>query len=181
MLNPHSSRPVWSFSSLSKTKGQLRPPTTLGDGIEGALISIISTREESRSKEHPRDLLQTKQRLLLKWNRRLLSFTQTPCERLILSPSGILMANERQIWIRIPSQRKAGDPTGQILTPSSCSCFQQSLSGQKDFLTSLSGPVPYPILGELRYYCPGLMCAIHHPTQNVGVRVPDPKERWSHS
>ena len=61
MLKPHSSRPVWSFSSQNTTKDQPRYPTTPGDRVEGAIVYIISKREEFTSKESPRGVLQRKQ------------------------------------------------------------------------------------------------------------------------
>lgn len=60
MLNPHRSRPVWSFSSQSKTKVQPRDPTTPGDGVERAIVYVISKRKEFTSKESPRGLFTEK-------------------------------------------------------------------------------------------------------------------------
>lgn len=150
MLKPHSSRPVWSFSSQNTTKGQPRYPTTPGDRVEGAIVYNISKREEFTSKESPRGVLQRKQRLLLKWNRRvhILSFPWTPWEKLILSPSWILMANEMKIWVRNDViLRKAGVQMWQILTPLfalPAQIVHDSVTRQGGFLISLSGPVSPP-------------------------------------
>ena len=162
-MRSSSSRPVWSFSSLSATKGQPRYPTTPGDGVESAIVYIMSKREEFTSKESQRGVLQRKQRLLLKWNRRahILSFTGTPWERLILSPSRILMANEMQIQFRNDAtSRKAGGQIRQILTLL-CALLAQivrdSVTRQETFLISLSGSVSLPLLGSyiatFLYWC----------------------------
>lgn len=118
------------------------------------IVYFISKREEFTSKESPRGVLQRKQRLPLKWNWRvhILFCTWISWERFILSPSGILMVNEMQIWVRNDAiSRKAGDPIWHILTHLA-HCFLKQFMIQKvtrlgGFLISLSGPVPLPLSG----------------------------------
>lgn len=154
ILNPHSCRPVWRFSSRSKTKGQARYPTTPGGGVERAIVYIISKREEFTSKQSSRGLSYRENRLLLKRIRRLyiLSFTRTVWEKLILSPSWILLANEMQIWIRNDAaSRKVRDQIWQILIhfsallPETVHASNSHCLGRK---ASLSGPVPHSLLGR---------------------------------
>lgn len=64
ILNPHSSRSVWSFSSLSKTKGPSRYPTTLGDRVERELLLITKQKGRIHKQREPKGPLAEKTKTL---------------------------------------------------------------------------------------------------------------------
>lgn len=183
ILNPHSSRSVWSFSSLSKTKGPSRYPTTLGDRVERELLLITKQKGRIHKQREPKGPLENKDSW---WNATedcIFSFTWIHLERLILSPSWMLMKCRfglKMMWLR--------EAWGLNLTDFNSSlCISAFLPEIVHILVTIRvgrcpkfplWPCLSPSLGEPYCYFPVWMCAIHHPKLNVAIGVPYSKECW---